>query len=88
MIKRDNYLNQLIKTKTTNSKNYNRLKKMRKILSKEVFVGYLKENGTPDSNILIIELDDDKNVMYRNPIELGKYVRSFCKQKRPLCLYR
>ncbi len=47
----------------------------------EIFTDYLIENNVPEENIILIELDDDKNAHLRNPIELGKYVRSITKDK-------
>ena len=84
MIKRDNYLNQLIRNKDNGfPKVITGIRRCGKsFLIKEIFVNYLKETGVNDNNILIIELDNDANIMYRNPIELGKYVRQFCKGKK------
>ena len=50
-------------------------------LLKEIFKGYLTENGVPEENILIVELDDDRNAAYRDPVYLGEHVRSYCKGK-------
>ncbi len=35
----------------------------------------------PEENILILELDDDRNIEYRDPIVLGNYVRERCVNK-------
>lgn len=84
MIKRDIYLNQLIRSKNNGfPKVITGIRRCGKsFLIKEIFVNYLKENGINENNILIIELDNDINITYRNPIELGKYVREFCKGKK------
>lgn len=37
---------------------------------------YLNEIGVSDEQIIELSLDDDENVQYRNPLELGKFVRS------------
>ena len=73
MIKRTKYLNQLIALKN------NRFPKVitgprrtgKSYLLHEIFTDYLIENNVPEENIILIELDDDKNAHLRNPIELG-----------------
>lgn len=47
-------------------------------LLKEIYIKYLLEKGIQEKNIIIIELDDLRNVRYRNPIELDKYIREKC----------
>lgn len=32
--------------------------------------------GVEDEQIICLTLDDDENIQYRNPLELGKYIRS------------
>ena len=83
MIKRNRYLEQLIRNKDNGfPKVITGIRRCGKsFLIKEIYVNYLRENGIKEENILIIELDNDENIAYRNPIELGKYVRSFCKDK-------
>lgn len=46
---------------------------------KEIYREYLVNSGFQEKNILIMELDDDRNSKYRDPIELGEYVREYCK---------
>ncbi|MBR4050287.1 MAG: ATP-binding protein [Clostridia bacterium] len=41
-----------------------------------IYHQYLNSIGVDDEHIIEITLDDDENIKYRNPIELGKYVRS------------
>lgn len=54
---------------------------MRKIIFvKNIFSDSLKENGVVEKQIIIIELDDDKNASLRNRIELGKYIRKVTKK--------
>ena len=48
---------------------------------KEIYRQYLIDRGIGDDNILILELDDFRNAKYRDPIELGNYVREYCKSK-------
>jgi uncharacterized protein len=47
-------------------------------LLKEIYIKYLLEKGIQEKNIIIIELDDLRNVRYRNPIELDKGIREKC----------
>jgi len=50
-------------------------------LLKEIYRQYLIDSGVSEDNILILELDDFRNAKYRDPIELGNYVRECCKSK-------
>lgn len=36
---------------------------------------YLIQDGVPADRIIIVELDNDMNARYRNPLELGEYLR-------------
>lgn len=77
MISRDKYLQKLI------SKQRNGLVKVitgirrsgKSFLLFKIFVDYLKSSGVTDDQIIMLALDDDENIKYRNPIELGKYLR-------------
>ena len=40
-----------------------------------IYKSYLKSIGVEDEQIICLALDDDKNIQYRNPLELGKYIR-------------
>ena len=82
MIYRDKYLNQLIKAKNDGfPKVITGIRRCGKsFLLKNIFSDYLKENGVAEKQIIIIELDDDKNASLRNPIELGKYIRKVTKK--------
>ena len=83
MIHRNKYLDQLIRNKDNGfPKVITGIRRCGKsFLIKEIYANYLKESGIKEENILVVDLDDDKNAAYRNPIELGKYVRFFCKGK-------
>ena len=35
-----------------------------------------------EEDILILEMDDDRNAAYRDPVSLGKYVRAYCSLKK------
>lgn len=77
MIERKQYLEQLI------SKKENGLIKVitgirrcgKSYLLFEIYHQYLNSIGVDDEHIIELALDDDENIRYRNPIELGKYIR-------------
>ena len=50
-------------------------------LLKEIYREYLLSENIPESRIIILELDDDKNSRYRDPLELGANTRGKCKEK-------
>ena len=41
-----------------------------------IYKNYLRSIGVEDEQIICLELDDAENILYRNPQELGKYIRS------------
>ena len=83
MIKRDKYLEKLI------AKKQNGLVKVitgirrcgKSYLLFNIYVDYLKSIGVADEQIIRLALDDDENIRYRNPIELGKYLRSLTSDR-------
>nr|WP_297708016.1 ATP-binding protein [uncultured Butyrivibrio sp.] len=81
MIKRNKYLNQLISAQKNGfPKIITGIRRCGKsYLLKEIYREYLVNSGVQEKNILIMELDDDRNSKYRDPIELGEYVREYCK---------
>lgn len=83
MIKRDRYLNQLINAKDNGfPKVITGVRRCGKsFLLKEIYREYLLSQDVPESRIIILELDDDKNSKYRDPLELGAYIREKCKDK-------
>jgi len=83
MIERNVYLNKLIKSKENGfPKVITGIRRCGKsYLLKEIYKKYLLENGVKETNILILELDEEENSKYRDPIILGEYVRNFCKDK-------
>lgn len=83
MINREKYLNQLIANKDNGfPKVITGIRRCGKsYLLKEIYRNYLLEQGVSEQNILSIELDDDRSIQYRDPIELGRYVREYCKGK-------
>lgn len=75
MIERTKYLNQLINTKNNGfPKVITGIRRCGKsYLLKDIYTNYLKEEcHISDENILVVELDDDKNIELRKPITLGK----------------
>ena len=83
MIRRDKYLNQLIKARNNGfPKVVTGVRRCGKsFLLEEIFRSYLLSDGVNDDNIVILELDDDKNSKYRDPLKLGSYVRDLCRGK-------
>ena len=80
MIERPKYLKQLIDAKENGfPKVITGIRRCGKsYLLKDIYKKYLLDNGIKKENIIVLELDDDKNEKLRNPIELGKYIRSIC----------
>ncbi|MBQ8381042.1 MAG: ATP-binding protein [Clostridia bacterium] len=78
MIERKHYLDQLI------AKKENGLIKVitgirrcgKSYLLFNIYHEYLNSIGIDDGHIIELSLDDIENIRYRNPIELGKYIRS------------
>ena len=78
MIERKKYLDKLI------SRKQNGLVKVitgirrcgKSYLLFNIYKDYLKTIGVEDECIICLALDDDENIRYRNPLELGKYIRS------------
>ena len=83
MIRRDRYLQRLI------DKRENGLVKVitgirrcgKSYLLFEIYKDYLIQSGVEDEYIIELALDDDENIKYRNPLELGKYIREQIKDK-------
>ena len=78
MIERKKYLDKLI------SRKQNGLVKVitgirrcgKSYLLFNIYKDYLKTIGVEEECIICLALDDDENIRYRNPLELGKYIRS------------
>ncbi len=81
MIKRDRYLNQLINAKNNGfPKVITGVRRCGKsFLLEEIYREYLLSENVPESRIIVLELDDDKNSKYRDPLELGAYIRGKCE---------
>ena len=78
LIKRDHYLDQLIRKKGNGLiKIVTGIRRCGKsFLLFELFRAYLLSQGVEEPYIIELSLDDDANARYRNPIELGAYIRS------------
>ncbi len=50
-------------------------------LLKEIYRNYLLSENVSEDHIVTIDLDEDKNAAYRDPLGLGEYVRSICSGK-------
>lgn len=83
MINRDKYLDQLIKAKDNGfPKVITGVRRCGKsYLLTEIYKNYLLNNGVEKDDILIIELDNDRNSDLLNPLKLGAFVRDWCKGK-------
>ena len=84
MISRDTYLAKLIQNKNNGfPKVVTGIRRCGKsYLLSEIYRNHLLEQGISEDCILIIDLDNDLYARYRNPIELGQYVRDYCKGKK------
>lgn len=82
-IERPKYLNLLIANKNNGfPKVITGVRRCGKsFLLKNLYKNYLLKSGVKESNILSVDLDDDKNADLRDPINLGNYVRKFCSSK-------
>ena len=83
MIRRDKYLNQLISARHDGfPKVITGIRRCGKsYLLKEIYKEYLVDEGVKEEDILILELDDDRNAAYRDPMVLGSFVREYCSGK-------
>ena len=83
MIERKKYLDKLI------SKKENGLVKVitgirrcgKSYLLFNIYKDYLISIGVSEDCIIELALDDDENIKYRNPLELGEYLRSLTADK-------
>lgn len=78
MIERKQYLEQLISKKENGMiKVITGIRRCGKsFLLFDIYHGYLNSIGVDDEHIIELALDDDENLRYRNPIELGEYIRA------------
>ena len=80
VIKRDRYLKQIIEKKRDGMiKIVTGIRRCGKsYLMNVLFRQHLLEEGVDDRDIVMLALDEDVNIRYRNPLELGKYIRELC----------
>lgn len=83
MIKRDKYLAQLISSRENGfPKVITGIRRCGKsYLLKEIYKEYLLSQNVNEKNIIVLELDDDKNIAYRDPINLGMHIRKMCSRQ-------
>lgn len=82
-IQRDKYLRQIIAKKNDSMiKIITGIRRCGKsYLLNVLFRQHLMDIGVPEQNIIMLALDEDINAKYRNPLELGKYIREICANK-------
>jgi predicted AAA+ superfamily ATPase len=83
MIERKRYLDKLIRKKENGMvKVITGIRRCGKsYLLFEIYHRYLNSIGVDEGHIIELALDDDENIRYRNPLELGKYIRSLITDK-------
>ncbi|MHB1454270.1 MAG: ATP-binding protein [Saccharofermentanales bacterium] len=83
IIKREKYLNQLIRKKRNGLiKIITGIRRCGKsYLLFELYHAHLNSVGVEDKYIIELSLDDEASAKYRNPIELGNYIRSLINEK-------
>ena len=83
MIQRQRYLDKLINKKENGMvKVITGIRRCGKsYLLFEIYREYLKSIGVDEDHIIALALDDDENIRYRNPLELGQYIRSLLVDK-------
>lgn len=80
IIKRDRYLKQIVeKEKDGMIKIVTGIRRCGKsYLLNVLFRQHLLDEGVEECNIIMLALDEDVNMRYRNPLELGKHIRELC----------
>ncbi len=83
MIERNKYLDMLIRKKENGMvKVITGIRRCGKsYLLFDIYHKYLNSVGVDDSHIIELALDDDENIRWRNPIELGKHIRELMTDK-------
>ena len=80
VIKRERYLKQIIEKKRDGMiKIVTGIRRCGKsYLLNILFRQHLLNEGVEERNIVMLALDEDVNIRYRNPLELGNYIRELC----------
>ena len=84
MIRRNKYLNLLIKNRDNGfPKVITGIRRCGKsYLLKEIYKTYLLENSVNENDILILELDDDRNILYLTHLYSVNMLESFVPEKK------
>ena len=84
MIERNVYLNKLIESKENGfPKVITGIRRCGKsYLLEEIYKKYLLNNGVNEENIIIIDLDDEENYDYYDPINLSNHVIELCDDNK------
>ena len=84
MIERNKYLDKLIKSKENGfPKVITGIRRCGKsYLLEEIYKQYLLNNGVNEENIIIIDLDDEENYNYYDPINLSDHVIELCDDNK------
>lgn len=87
IIHRDRYLQKLIAKKDNGQvKVITGLRRCGKTyLLKHLYRKWLMKHGVPEKNIILLELDQNKNAKYRNPILLDEYLRTQIARSKGKC---
>ena len=83
-IKRDAYLNEIIQYKWDGQiKVITGIRRCGKsFLLRTLYRNYLLENGVAEKRIISIELDQVRDIKYRNPLGLTSFVRGYVEGKQ------
>lgn len=83
IIERKRYLDKLIKLRNNGQvKIITGIRRCGKsFLLNTIYRDYLMQDGVKKEQIIMLDLDDNLNARYRNPMELSKYLRSFVKDE-------
>ena len=83
IIKRDRYLKQIVaKKKDGMIKIVTGIRRCGKsYLMNVLFRQHLLDEGVEERDIVMLALDEDVNIRYRNPLELGRHIRELCADK-------
>ena len=84
MIERNNYLDKLIKSKENGfPKVITGIRRCGKsYLLEEIYKKYLIDNGVNEKNIIIIDLEEEENYEYYDPINLSNHVLDLCDDNK------